>query len=91
MKVPKNMRKHCPTCNKHTQQLVKNATKGKTRPNSAGQRRYVEKSKGFRGQTKPIQHNKAKITKKIQLALQCSVCSKKQNLKYKRVKTCLIK
>lgn len=53
---------------------------------SAGNRRYDLKQKGYGGQTKPIQHKKAKTTKKIVLRLECSDCKHKKQLALKRCK-----
>ncbi|KAJ1492727.1 ribosomal protein L44-domain-containing protein [Baffinella frigidus] len=39
-----------------------------------GKRRYDRKQRGFGGQTKPIFHKKAKVTKKTTLRLTCGEC-----------------
>ena len=51
-----------------------------------GKRRYDSKQMGFRGQTKPVFHKKAKTTKKIVLRLECKDCKAKKQLCIKRTK-----
>ncbi len=51
-----------------------------------GRRRYDRKQRGFGGQTRPIQRNKVKTTKKIVLRLECTDCKKKQFAPLKRTK-----
>lgn len=52
-----------------------------------GERRYRAKQAGFGGQTKPIFHKKAKVTRKITLRLECSDCSHRFQFSLKRCKS----
>merc|ERR1712014_17676 len=69
---------HCKACNAHTQHRVSQYKKGKESLAAQGKRRYDAKQRGFGGQKKPIQKRKYKITKKISLRLECSVCKRKR-------------
>mmetsp|Transcript_36104 Transcript_36104/g.56390 ORF Transcript_36104/g.56390 Transcript_36104/m.56390 type:complete len:106 (-) Transcript_36104:63-380(-) len=73
---PKELKKHCKTCNKHTKFKVTQYKKGKDSLFAQGKRRYDRKQSGFGGQTKPVFHKKAKVTKKITLKLKCEKCAK---------------
>jgi len=74
---PKEVRTHCRKCNKHMAHKVAQYKKGKDSLVAQGKRRYDRKQKGFGGQTKPIFHKKAKVTKKVTVILQCQECSRK--------------
>lgn len=74
---PKEVRTHCRKCNRHMNHKVSQYKKGKDSLVAQGKRRYDAKQKGFGGQTKPIFHKKAKVTKKITVMLQCMECSRK--------------
>jgi large subunit ribosomal protein L44e len=74
---PKEVRTHCRKCNRHMSHKVSQYKKGKDSLVAQGKRRYDAKQKGFGGQTKPIFHKKAKVTKKITVMLQCQECSRK--------------
>mmetsp|Transcript_36103 Transcript_36103/g.56389 ORF Transcript_36103/g.56389 Transcript_36103/m.56389 type:complete len:100 (-) Transcript_36103:245-544(-) len=58
---PKELKKHCKTCNKHTKFKVTQYKKGKDSLFAQGKRRYDRKQSGFGGQTKPVFHKKAKV------------------------------
>ena len=74
---PKEVRTHCRRCNHHMPHKVAQYKKGKDSLVAQGKRRYDRKQKGFGGQTKPIFHKKAKVTKKVTVILQCQECSRK--------------
>lgn len=84
---PKEVRTHCRKCNRHMSHKVSQYKKGKDSLVAQGKRRYDAKQKGFGGQTKPIFHKKAKITKKITVILQCQECSRKLQRCVGRCKT----
>lgn len=86
---PKTLKKYCKHegCQKHTVHKVSQSKAGKQRLLAAGKRRYDRKQKGYGGQTKPILKRKAKVTKKIQLKLECTKCNKKKTKTLKRCKT----
>ena len=74
MKVPKEMRMHCPRCKKHTAHTVSLYKKGKQRASSIGARRHAEDKKGYGGQKFPELKRTAKTTKKQTLMMKCKVC-----------------
>ena len=84
---PKEVRTHCAKCNKHMEHKVSQYKKGKDSLVAQGKRRYDRKQKGFGGQTKPIFHKKAKVTKKVVVILQCQECSRKMQRCIGRCKT----
>lgn len=84
---PKEVRTHCRKCNRHMSHKVSQYKKGKDSLVAQGKRRYDAKQKGFGGQTKPIFHKKAKVTKKVTVILQCLECSRKMQRCVGRCKT----
>lgn len=84
---PKEVRTHCRKCNHHMPHKVAQYKKGKDSLVAQGKRRYDRKQKGFGGQTKPIFHKKAKVTKKVTVILQCQECSRKLQRCIGRCKT----
>ena len=86
MKVPKNMRTHCPRCNTHTEHGVSLYQAGKRRGAKKGERHQAKRKKGYGGQKFPLQHNQAKVTKKQSLMLVCTECGFKKQRKGIRLK-----
>ncbi|GMH11916.1 hypothetical protein Nepgr_013757 [Nepenthes gracilis] len=86
--VPKTRRTYCKgkECRKHTLHKVTQYKKSSERLSAQGKRRYDRKQSGYGGQTKKIQHNKVKTTKKIVLKLQCQSCKHVTQLPLKRCK-----
>ncbi len=76
MEVPKEMKAYCRKCKKHTTHKVKTAKKGKRRTMSFGQKKFLEKTKGYTSKVgakaKPV-----KQSKKTVLILECSACGYK--------------
>jgi large subunit ribosomal protein L44e len=87
MKVPKQIRTYCPTCNKHTKQNVHQLKKRSPRPLSWGQRQFRRVMAGYGSQPRSEQKKFAKTAKKITLMLKCSVCGKSHPHKGFRAKT----
>lgn len=87
MKVPKQINRHCPTCNKHTPHKViisKNRGRNQANPMSTGstmrvrlrgQRRGVGNLGKYSKPPKPKMTGK-KLSKKTDFRYQCSVCKK---------------
>jgi large subunit ribosomal protein L44e len=97
MKIPKQVKRYCPSCKAHTVHKVileKTKPKPTTRKGALkwGVRHYAEVSSGYGGSPRPIIHEKAKVTKKANLKYECTVC-KKAHFKQrpKRVKKVEIK
>ena len=76
MKVPKETKKYCPKCKKHTTQAVSIYKAGKQRRSSLGARRHEEDKKGYGGQKFPELKRTAKTTKKITRRYKCKDCDK---------------
>jgi large subunit ribosomal protein L44e len=76
MKVPKEINRYCPKCNKHTIHKVSIYKRGKEDYMHAGWRRYYRKKRGYGSQPKPIFHKNAKINKKTQPMLKCNDCGR---------------
>ncbi len=85
---PKKKKMHCSheLCNAHKDFKIVQYKAGKARLIAQGKRRYDRKQQGYGGQTKPIFHKKAKVTKKIVLKLQCGTCKMIVQNKVKRIK-----
>jgi large subunit ribosomal protein L44e len=90
MKIPKNVRRLCPTCRKHTSHKViqsKKRTPGSAHPLSKGSQKRREFDKGMgnlgtRGSKPALSKFKmtgAKQTKKTDLRYQCNECKKYHN------------
>ncbi|XP_070189061.1 large ribosomal subunit protein eL42-like [Littorina saxatilis] len=86
--IPKYRRTFCKgkECRKHTIHKVNQYKSGRQSQIKQGRRRYNRKNSGYGGQTKPIQRNKAKTTKKIVLKLECKDCKHIKLLPIKRCK-----
>ncbi|CAF0895315.1 unnamed protein product [Adineta ricciae] len=86
--IPKQRRTFCKggNCRKHTVHKVSQYKSGKRRTTSQGGRRYGYKQEGYGGQTRPIFHKKAKVTKKIVLRMECSECHHINQVALKRAK-----
>lgn len=87
MKIPKTMKRMCPTCNKHTDHKVttaKKRTPGSTHPLSKGSQKRREFGKGLgnlgtRGSKPALSKFKmtgSKQSKKTDFRYECSVCKK---------------
>merc|ERR1719188_1345107 len=87
--IPKKMRTFCKKSGKHEIFKVSQYKKGKENKWNQGKRRYDKKQAGYGGQTKPIQHNKAKTTKKLTLRLECTYKRKRDGVKVKTRRTLL--
>lgn len=88
MKMPKSMKRYCPSCKKHTMQNVtQNKTGRKRGVMSLGERRHQRRGgiKGYGGFPHPkpeksARHRK-KTSKKIDIRFECQKCKKKNTLK----------
>lgn len=80
MNMPKEIRRYCPKCKKHTLQKVSLYKAGKRRGSAIGERRHAEDKKGYGGQKFPKLAKPAKTTKKMTPILLCPECKKKFNV-----------
>ncbi|MFH1290269.1 MAG: 50S ribosomal protein L44e [Nanoarchaeota archaeon] len=93
MKFPKEVKRYCPTCKKHTTQTVRTAkqkARSATHPLSRGSASR-EKARGLRGGTGSLGRRsrpapkkwkrKTKTTKRIAVEYKCKVCKKIKQIK----------
>ena len=78
MNIPKQQKKYCVKCKKHTMQNVDVAKRKPRSTLARGQRRFLRKMKGYGSFPKENPKGREKATKKIDLRYTCSVCNKKQ-------------
>src|SRR2546428_10772903 len=64
MNMPKEIRRYCPKCKKHTMQKVSLYKAGKRRGSAIGERRHAEDKKGYGGEKIPQQGKKDQTNKK---------------------------
>jgi len=93
MKLPKEIKRHCPYCKKHTTHIVKTAkqkARSSSHPLSRGSRpretkRGLIKGKGNKGRRSmpPIKDRKRKTksTKRITIQYTCKECKKTKQIK----------
>jgi len=89
MKVPEKIRTHCPFCNAHTEHIVSINKKGNPRHNSKGTRKFREIKKGYGGMPRTPKKPVYKTAKRVVLLLKCSVCGKRHQKVYERMKKTL--
>ena len=77
MKIPKNQKKYCPICRKHTSHTVEEAKRRPRRQDTKSQRRFLRKMAGYGSFPKENPKGREKPTKKLDLRYKCSVCGKK--------------
>lgn len=94
MKLPKEIKRYCPYCRKHTDQVVATAKQksrsaahplsrgSSTRAHSRGMRSGYG-NKGRHGSKPPIKDwkRKTKITKRITIVYKCKTCNKIKGIK----------
>ena len=79
--MPKDQRKYCPICKKHTDHTVKKASTTKKRRTMArGQRRFLRKMKGFGSFPKENPKGREKPTRKLDLRYTCKTCKKQHTI-----------
>ena len=76
LKFPKEIRRNCPWCNKHTVHSVSLYKRGKERAGSWGASRQDGRKRGYGGQKFPELIRTAKTTKKATLRLKCKECNR---------------
>ena len=89
MKIPKTIKRHCPYCNKPTEQKVKQVSAGKASSLKRGAKLRAKLRGLFRGignqgrfsRMKNQQKGKTKTTKKPQILYVCKECGKGKNQK----------
>ena len=86
MKFPKEVRTYCPYCKKHTIHKVEIVKKKPRRTLAQGQRRFLRKMKGYGSFPKENPKGREKPTKKVDIRLRCTVCSKAHSIEGWRAK-----
>ncbi len=76
MKIPKEISDYCKKCNKHTEHKLKQFKSGKARAMASGQRKNVEKKRGYKGKYQ-FPAKVKKQNKKGAFLAECSVCKTK--------------
>ena len=76
MKLPKTILDYCRKCNKHTDHKLKQFKPGKARALAMGQRKNVQKKRGYKGKYQFPALVK-KQNKKGAFLAECAVCSAK--------------
>jgi len=76
MKLPRTLKRHCPTCNKHTEHEVERVKKRKASELAWGQRRFRRVTSGYGGFPRPKPEGREKPTKRVALKYKCKVCGK---------------
>jgi len=86
LNYPKEIRRYCPKCRKHTTHKVSIYKPGKRRGSALGERRHAKDKKGYGGQKFPKLAKPAKTTKKVARIYTCPECKKKFNTKGIRIR-----
>ena len=93
MKIPKETKRYCPTCKKHTSHLVsiaKQKSRSATHPLSRGSNSRLESrgltsgfgNKGRYSRRPPKEQKmKSKVTKRFTIMYKCAVCGKAKGIK----------
>ncbi len=76
MKWPRNVKRYCPTCKKHTLHAVEKMKKKKASELKKGQRRFRRVTAGYGGFPRPKFEGREKPTKRVGLRMRCKVCGK---------------
>ncbi len=76
LKIPKTISDYCKKCNKHTEHKLKQFKPGKARALAEGQRKNIEKKRGYKGKYQfPAKIKKQ--NKKGAFVAECGVCKAK--------------
>ncbi len=86
MKWPRNVKRYCPKCKKHTLQAVERMKKKKASEHRKGQRRFRRVTAGYRGFPRAKFEGREKPTKRVPLRLRCKECGKAHQVPGFRIK-----
>ena len=87
MKRPRNLKRYCPYCKKHTTHEVEKIKKKRASELKQGQRRFRRVMKGYRGFPRPKPEGREKTSKRVALKYICSVCKKAHQPPSQRAKS----
>ena len=80
MLYPKQVRRYCPFCRKHTLHAVEQAKRRPRREDTKSQRRFRRKMSGYGSFPKENPKGREKPTRKTDLRFKCSVCNKRHSI-----------
>ena len=76
MKMPRTIKRYCPSCQTHTAHEVDKVKKKKASELAWGQRRFRKVTSGYGGFPRPKPEGREKPTKRINLKYKCKTCKK---------------
>ncbi|MBN1389721.1 MAG: 50S ribosomal protein L44e [Candidatus Thermoplasmatota archaeon] len=76
MKMPRTIKRYCPSCQTHTDQEVDKVKKKKASELVWGQRRFRKVTSGYGGFPRPKPEGREKPTKRVNLKYKCKKCKK---------------
>lgn len=76
MKLPRKVKRYCPSCKKHNVHEVERVKKRRASEFKWGQRRFRRVTAGYRGFPRPKPEGREKPTKRVLLRYRCGSCSK---------------
>lgn len=91
MKMPRYIKRYCPSCKVHTDHEVDKVKKRRASELKWGQRRFRTVTAGYGGFPRPKPEGREKPTKRIQLKYKCKQCGKSHQSASFRIKKFEIK
>lgn len=76
MKMPRRVKRYCPSCHRHTTHEVEKIKKKKASELKWGQRQFRRVTAGYRGFPRPKPEGREKPTKRINIRYRCTECKK---------------
>ncbi|MFA5772084.1 MAG: 50S ribosomal protein L44e [Thermoplasmata archaeon] len=76
MKLPREIKRYCPYCKKHTMHEVERVRKKKASELKWGQRRFRKVTAGYRGFPRAKPEGREKPTRRVALRYRCTKCKK---------------
>ena len=76
MKMPRSIKRYCPSCKKHTLHEVEKVKKKRASELKRGQRLFRKVTAGYGGFPRPKPEGREKPTKRINLKYKCKECGK---------------
>ncbi|MGA1873794.1 MAG: 50S ribosomal protein L44e [Thermoplasmatota archaeon] len=76
MKMPRTIKRYCPSCQTHTPHEVDKVKKRKASELAWGQRRFRKVTAGYGGFPRPKPEGREKPTKRVNLKYRCKTCKK---------------
>lgn len=86
MKLPRVVKRYCPSCSKHHPHEVERVKKHRASEMKWGQRRFRRVTAGYGGFPRPKPEGREKPTKRIWLRYRCKECKKATQPPAKRSK-----